>query len=87
MFEIYPADLWGKSACFRQEIKKLSSLCEFKYNKGALFDRLGSNFDVGLRTMIDHIDEVFVVEFGEEISFNLVSGLLAGTRKIDFKSV
>lgn len=87
MFEVDPADLGGESAGLGEEVEEFSALCELEDDEGAPLFWLVADLDLGLRTVVDHIDEVAVVEFAEEVGLDPVGGLLAGPGEIDLESV
>lgn len=87
MFEVDSADLGGESACLGEEVEELSALCELENDEGAFLFGLVADLYFRLWTVIDHIDEVAVVEFAEKVGLDSVSGLLARPGEIDLESV
>jgi hypothetical protein len=87
LFGIGAADFGKELSLLGQEIKELSSLGQFQDNQWTLFFRTGTNFDFGVKTVVNHVDQVRKVEFGKKFGFEFESFFPAGAGKIDLEGV
>lgn len=57
------ADFRAEGSLLGEEIKEFSSFCEFKDDDCSFFLGFVADLDLGLKSAIDDVDEVWEVEF------------------------
>lgn len=63
LLDVGAADLGSEPTEFGEVVEKLTSFGQFENDQGALFFRAGTDPDLRLAAMVDHVDQVGEVEF------------------------
>lgn len=77
MFGIVSTDLRTETTKFSDVFIELSSLCEFQHYQISFLLRFVVQFESGFVSVLNHVDEEGMLEFGQERAFEVI-GLLFG---------